>query len=107
MLLFASLMNDNRWHELLAEVQVTSDSHEPWDDDCIRRSIEGMVVRRGLIWEPFIKLWQSVAQSMGTMLPPHMGPGEVDGHEYFMVRLLQVDHDLYTNTPYMNVEGNT
>jgi hypothetical protein len=32
-------------------------------------------------------------------------PGKEDGHDYFIVNLLQVDHDLYTHQAAVNIEG--
>ena len=107
MRLLASLQNENRWHELLAEIEATEDTHEQWDDLHVRRRITGTIRQRGPIWDAFIPSWQRMASSGIAAINPRLVPGELDGHRYFMANLLQVDHDLYTSPAAINVEGPT
>lgn len=99
MQLYGSLMDRNRYHEHLADVDVTSDLSEKWgaDDDSIRRLVEGTIRRMGPMWKDYTGFWFS----------PFMNPIELNGHSYRMVTLLQVDHDLYPQRSWMNVEGAT
>jgi hypothetical protein len=97
MRLSASLMNENRYDEFLAEVEVANDTPEKWDDDGIRRLVAGRVTATGPIWNDFIGFW-----SRGID-----GPMELDGRRYFGVNLLQVDHDFYPEFSWINLEGQT
>jgi hypothetical protein len=107
MRLLASLQQENRWHELLADIEATEDTAQTWDDLHVRRRITGTVRRRGPIWDAFIPFWLKMASSGIAAVNPQLVPGELDGHRYFMVQLLQVDHDLYTSPAAINIEGLT
>jgi hypothetical protein len=107
MRLLASLMNDNRWHELLAEIDPITDSAKQGDDLHVHRFIVGIICRLGPIWHDFITFWQNMSASGIAALNPQLAPGELEGHVYFMANLLQVDHDLYTSPAAINVEDST
>jgi hypothetical protein len=107
MRLLASLQNENRWHELLAEIEATEDTHEQWGDLHVRRCITGTIRQLGPIWNAFIPFWQKMASSGIAAVSPRHVPGELDGHRYFVANLLQVVIDLYTSPAAINVEGPT
>jgi hypothetical protein len=107
MRLLASLQQENRWHELLADIEATEDTAEMWDALHVRRRITGTVRRPGPIWDAFILFWQKMASSGIAAVNPQLVPGELDGHRYFMAHFLQVDHDLYTSPAAINLEGPT
>ncbi len=101
MRLGGSLMNENRYHEHLADVNVASDTHEEWGEDCIRRLVEGTITRRGTIWNDYIGFW---SKGLALGVPQ---PIEFNGRRYMTVTLLQVDHDVYTPYAWVNIEGLT
>jgi hypothetical protein len=107
MRLLASLMNEDRWHELLTEIDATSDTAERVDEMHVCRRITGTIRRRGPIWNAYVTFWRRVAAS-GIATPfPHLASGEVDGRPYFMAKLLDVDQDEYRHQAWINVEGDT
>lgn len=55
--LMASVTNEQRYDEFLAEVEVTSDTAEQWGPDYFRRKVVGQVRKYGPIWNAFIGAW--------------------------------------------------
>lgn len=96
MLLYASPMSDRRQRELLAELNVVSDTAEPWGIN-IRRHVTGSLRHVGSAWDRCLETWRRLSVS----------PAELDGRRYVGVRGLQVDHDHYGFLSWINVERPT
>jgi hypothetical protein len=92
--LFASLMSEDRFNELLAVVSVKSDTAQAWRDG-FKRKIHGIADSQGPLWERFVQFWQQ----------PQWKRFEEDGVSYFPVNCLQVDFDLYGMDSWMSVKG--
>jgi hypothetical protein len=95
MRLLGSLLHKNVYHALLAEVDVQDEKDEKADEETIRRQIRGRVKEYGPLWEHYLRFWEH---------NPLTKPLEADGVQYFAVRDLQVDYDLYNFFSWMNVE---
>lgn len=88
----ASLMCKNRYDELLAIIEVQTDTAKPWGED-YKRNITGIIHEYGPIWEDYIGFWSSSGMRFSE-----------GGKEYFTVNSLQVDRDLYGFSSWINIE---
>jgi hypothetical protein len=107
MRLLASMQNDNRWHELLADIKAMNDTGEKWGEHHVRRRITGNVLQRGPIWDAYLRFSQRAATPNESPLFQSAPPAGATERLFVKVRRLQVDHDLYAAPAWMNVEGNT
>ena len=94
MRLIASLIVQNRGDELLADVDVQSDTAEEWGFD-IKRKVVATIRQTGSIWDEFMRVW----------VPMRSQPIQENGFQFIGVRGLQVDHDYYGFFSWINVEG--
>jgi hypothetical protein len=96
-----------REFELFAVVDVLSDTAHKHDEDTILRAVVGTVRERGTIWDDYLKMFQGIAALPVPILPRFAPFQYTDGHTYFVVNMLEVDHDYYSHGSWMNLDGST